>query len=121
MTTSVMQAKSRKYPGVFEVKSRVKTWQVRGILVSTIGALASPKMGTEPGVRKGKRSLLAREQRRLQRVQKRDEIETAQSLLALQSAVPDVCDSNNVCEQFLTELARGIHDNCTSSMKKTAS
>ena len=27
-------------------------------LVSTIGALASPKMGTEPGVRKGKRSLL---------------------------------------------------------------
>ena len=28
-------------------------------LVSTIGALASPKMGTEPGVRKGKRSLLA--------------------------------------------------------------
>ena len=28
-------------------------------LVSAIGALASPKMGTEPGVRKGKRSLLA--------------------------------------------------------------
>ena len=28
-------------------------------LVSTIGALASPKIGTEPGVRKGKRSLLA--------------------------------------------------------------
>ena len=28
-------------------------------LVSTIGALASPKMGTEPGVKKGKRSLLA--------------------------------------------------------------
>ena len=28
-------------------------------LVSTIGALASPKWGTEPGVRKGKRSLLA--------------------------------------------------------------
>ena len=25
------QAKSRKYQGVFEVKSRVKTWQVRGI------------------------------------------------------------------------------------------
>ena len=24
-------AKSRKYQGVFEVKSRVKTWQVRGI------------------------------------------------------------------------------------------
>ena len=28
-------------------------------LVSTIGAFASPKLGTEPGVRKGKRSLLA--------------------------------------------------------------
>ena len=28
-------------------------------LVSTIGALASPQWGTEPGVRKGKRSLLA--------------------------------------------------------------
>ena len=28
-------------------------------LVSTIGALASPKWGTEPGVRKGKRSLPA--------------------------------------------------------------
>ena len=25
------KAKSRKYQGVFEVKSRVKTWQVRGI------------------------------------------------------------------------------------------
>ena len=27
----VFKAKSRKYQGVFEVKSRVKTWQVRGI------------------------------------------------------------------------------------------
>ena len=26
-----VQVKSRKYQGVFEVKSRVKTWQVRGI------------------------------------------------------------------------------------------
>ena len=26
-----IRAKSRKYQGVFEVKSRVKTWQVRGI------------------------------------------------------------------------------------------
>ena len=33
-------------------------------LVSTIGALASPKWGTEPGVRKGKRSLLASHTRR---------------------------------------------------------
>ena len=40
-----LKVKSRKYQGVFEVKSRVKTWQVRGNLVSTIGALASPKMG----------------------------------------------------------------------------
>ena len=27
----IIEAKSRKYQGVFEVKSRVKTWQVRGI------------------------------------------------------------------------------------------
>ena len=27
----MQEAKSRKYQGVFEVKSRVKTWQVRGI------------------------------------------------------------------------------------------
>ena len=30
-TRFLYQAKSRKYQGVFEVKSRVKTWQVRGI------------------------------------------------------------------------------------------
>ena len=28
---SFLEAKSRKFQGVFEVKSRVKTWQVRGI------------------------------------------------------------------------------------------
>ena len=28
---SKFKVKSRKYQGVFEVKSRVKTWQVRGI------------------------------------------------------------------------------------------
>ena len=28
---SALKVKSRKYQGVFEVKSRVKTWQVRGI------------------------------------------------------------------------------------------
>ena len=44
-TKMKIEVKSRKYQGVFEVKSRVKTWQVRGNLVSTIGALASPKMG----------------------------------------------------------------------------
>ena len=27
----VFEAKSRKYQGVFEVKRRVKTWQIRGI------------------------------------------------------------------------------------------
>ena len=35
-------AKSRKYQEVFEVKSRVKTWQVRGIWSQQ---LASPKLG----------------------------------------------------------------------------
>ena len=29
--SSDSKVKSRKYQGVFEVKSRVKTWQVRGI------------------------------------------------------------------------------------------
>ena len=37
-------AKSRKYQGVFEVKSLVDMASSRN-LVSTIGALASPKMG----------------------------------------------------------------------------
>ena len=31
ITNRLQEAKSRKYQGVFEVKSRVKTWQVRGI------------------------------------------------------------------------------------------
>ena len=53
------QAKSRKYQGVFEVKSRVKTWQVRGIWSQQLEHWQVPKWGTEPGVQKGKRSLLA--------------------------------------------------------------
>ena len=53
------RAKSRKYQGVFEVKSRVKTWQVRGIWSQQLEHKQVPKWGTEPGVRKGKRSLLA--------------------------------------------------------------
>ena len=53
------KAKSRKYQGVFEVKSRVKTWQVRGIWSQQLEHQQVPKWGTEPGVRKGKRSLLA--------------------------------------------------------------
>ena len=54
-----LNAKSRKYQGVFEVKSRVKTWQVRGIWSQQLEHWQVPKWGTEPGVRKGKRSLLA--------------------------------------------------------------
>ena len=53
------EAKSRKYQGVFEVKSRVKTWQVRGIWSQQLEHKQVPQWGTEPGVRKGKRSLLA--------------------------------------------------------------
>ena len=58
-TTMVYEAKSRKYQGVFEVKSRVKTWQVRGIWSQQLEHKQVQKWGTEPGVRKGKRSLLA--------------------------------------------------------------
>ena len=53
------KAKSRKYQGVFEVKSRVKTWQVPGIWSQQLVHKQVPRWGTEPGVRKGKRSLLA--------------------------------------------------------------
>ena len=53
------KAKSRKYQGVFEVKSRVKTWQVRGIWSQQLEHKQVPRWGTEPGVRKGKCSLLA--------------------------------------------------------------
>ena len=56
---SLTEAKSRKYKGVFMVKSRVKTWQVRGILSQQLEHKQVPKRGTEPGVQKGKRSLLA--------------------------------------------------------------
>ena len=53
------KAKSRKYQRVFKVKSPVKTWQVRGIWSQQLEHKQVPKRGTEPGVRKGKRSLLA--------------------------------------------------------------
>ena len=56
--TIFIKAKSRKYQGVFEVKSRVKTWQVRGIWSQQLKHKQVPQWGTEPGVRKGKRSLL---------------------------------------------------------------
>ena len=48
---STLKAKSRKYQGVFEVKSRVKTWQVRGIWSQQLEHQQVPKWGTEPGVR----------------------------------------------------------------------
>ena len=54
----ILQEKSRKYQGVFEVKSRVKTWKVQGIWSQQLEHKQVPLWGTEPGVRKGKRSLL---------------------------------------------------------------
>ena len=53
------KAKSRKYQGVFDVKSRVKTWQARGIWSQQLEHKQVPKHWTEPCVRKGKCSLLA--------------------------------------------------------------
>ena len=53
------KAKSRKYQRVFKVKSRVKTLKVRGIWSRYLKHKKGPKRGTEPGVWKGKRSLLA--------------------------------------------------------------
>ena len=41
------------------MKSRVKTWQVRGIWSQQLEHKQVLKRATEPGVRKGKRSLLA--------------------------------------------------------------
>ena len=52
---NLFKAKSRKYQGVFEVKSRVKTWQVRGIWSQQLEHKQVPQWGTEPGVLKGKR------------------------------------------------------------------
>ena len=52
-----LRAKSRKYRGVFKMKSRVKT-QVREIGSQQLEHKQAKKRGTEPGVRKGNRSLL---------------------------------------------------------------
>ena len=41
------------------MKSRVKTWQVKGIWSQQLEHKQVPKWWTEPGVRKGKHSLLA--------------------------------------------------------------
>ena len=57
--TEHYEGKSRKYQGVFEEKSRVKRWQVRGIWSQQLEHKQVPQLGTEPGVQKGKRSLLA--------------------------------------------------------------
>ena len=46
-----LKAKSRKYQGVFNAKSRVETWQVRGIWSQKLEHKQVPKRGTEPGVR----------------------------------------------------------------------
>ena len=59
LSCSKCKAKSRKYQGVFEVKRRVITWQVRGIWSQQLEHKKVPIWGTETGVRKGKRSLLA--------------------------------------------------------------
>ena len=52
-------AKSRKYRGVFKVKSRLKTQLVREIWSKQLVHKQVLKRGTEPGVQMGKRSLLA--------------------------------------------------------------
>ena len=57
--SEVTLAKSKKYQGVFKVKSRVKTWQIQGIWYQHLEHKQVPKWGTEPGVRKGKHSLMA--------------------------------------------------------------
>ena len=59
LTVFMSKAKSRKYQGVFKVKIRVKTWQVWGIWFQELEHKQFPKRGTEQGIRKGKRSLLA--------------------------------------------------------------
>ena len=53
-----VKAKSRKYRRVFKVKCRVETWHIRGIWSQHLEHMQVPNRGTEPGVRKSKRSLL---------------------------------------------------------------
>ena len=53
------KGKIEKVPRDIQVKSRVKTWQARGIWSQQLEQKHVTKRGTEPGVRKGKRSLLA--------------------------------------------------------------
>ena len=55
----VLQSKIEKVARGTQGEKSTKDMASSRNLVSTIGAQASPKKGTEPGVRKGKRSLLA--------------------------------------------------------------
>ena len=48
--------KIEKVPRSIRDESRVKTWQVRGIWFQQLEHKQVPQWGTEPGVRKGKRS-----------------------------------------------------------------
>ena len=57
--TALNYGKSRKHQGVFPGEKSSKDTASSRDLVSTIGAQASHKKGTEPGVQKGKRSLLS--------------------------------------------------------------
>ena len=54
-----IEAKFRKYRGVFKVKSREKTRQIRENWFQQIEHKQVSERGMEPGVRKGKRDLLA--------------------------------------------------------------
>ena len=47
---SPVKAQSRKYQGVFKVKIRVKSWQVRGIWSQQLEHKQVPKSGTEPAI-----------------------------------------------------------------------
>ena len=53
------KAKSRKYQGIIQGEKSSKTWQVRVIWYQQLENKQVSKRGTEPGVRKGKCSLLA--------------------------------------------------------------
>ena len=59
LRSSGSEAKSRKYRGVFKVKSRGKTRQLRENLSQQLEYKQALKRGTEPGVLKANRSLLA--------------------------------------------------------------
>ena len=57
-TWIVIKTKLSRFRGIYEVKNRKKDTASSENLVSTNSAQANPQKGTEPGVPKGKRSLL---------------------------------------------------------------